>query len=156
MQLSALLSSLSLFGAALAVPDDTRPLEDRAAKTATVVLDTATVVGNVMNKVESFGGIPYAKPPTGPLRLKPPVRLTGNIGTFDATGPAAACPQMITSSDNQNVLLDLLGDIANLPFVQKATGQTEDCLSITVARPRAPRLMRSCPSSTGFLEVASR
>ncbi|CCF42045.1 carboxylesterase [Colletotrichum higginsianum] len=145
MQLSALLSSLSLLGAALAVPDDTRPLEDRAAKTATVVLDTATVVGNVMNKVESFGGIPYAKPPTGPLRLKPPVRLTGNIGTFDATGPAAACPQMITSSDNQNVLLDLLGDIANLPFVQKATGQTEDCLSITVARPEGTKADAKLP-----------
>ncbi|TQN67875.1 putative secreted lipase, partial [Colletotrichum shisoi] len=145
MQLSALLSSLSLLGAALAVPDDTRPLEDRAAKTATVVLDTATVVGNVMNKVESFGGIPFAKPPTGPLRLKPPVRLTGNIGTFDATGPAAACPQMITSSDNQNALLDLLGDIANLPFIQEATGQTEDCLSITVARPEGTKADAKLP-----------
>lgn len=135
MQLPALVSSFSLFGAALAVSEHTRPLEDRAAKTATVVLDTATVVGNVMNKVESFGGIPYAKPPTGSLRLRPPVRLTDNIGTFDATGPAGACPQMIASSDSENILFNLLGDIANLPLIQKATGQSEDCLTITVARP---------------------
>ncbi|KAL0931278.1 sterol esterase precursor [Colletotrichum truncatum] len=145
MQLPAFISSLSLLGAALAVSEHTQPLEDRAAKTATVVLDTATVVGNVMNKVESFGGIPYAKPPTGPLRLKPPVRLTDNIGTFDATGPAGACPQMISSSDSQNILFDLLGDIANLPFVQKASGQSEDCLSITVARPEGTKADAKLP-----------
>ncbi|KAJ0155857.1 putative secreted lipase [Colletotrichum tanaceti] len=138
MQFSALLSSLFLAGAAsAAVSDDTRrsPLENRAEKTVKVVLKTATVIGNVMNGIESFGGIPYAEPPTGRLRLKPPVRLTRNIGTYDATGPAAACPQMVTSSDNMNVLIGVLGDLANLPFVQEATGQTEDCLSITVARP---------------------
>ncbi|KAK1483402.1 carboxylesterase [Colletotrichum cuscutae] len=136
MQLPTLVSSLSLLGAALAVSDHVQTLEDRAVANATVVLKTATVVGNVMNNVESFGGIPYAKPPTGQLRLKPPVRLKENIGTFDATGPAAACPQMVSSSDSDNILFNLLGDIANLPFVQKATGQTEDCLTITVARPQ--------------------
>ncbi|KAK2035176.1 carboxylesterase [Colletotrichum zoysiae] len=145
MQLPALLSSISLLGAALAVPENSQPLEDRAASTATVVLDTATVVGNVKNNVESFGGIPYAKPPTGQLRLKPPVRLTGNIGTFDATGPAAACPQMIASSDGTNTLINILGDIANLPFVQKATGQTEDCLTITVARPQGTKADAKLP-----------
>ncbi|KAK2001144.1 carboxylesterase [Colletotrichum falcatum] len=145
MQLLTLLSYISLLRAALAVPVNSRPLEDRAAVTATVVLDTATVVGNVMNNVESFGGIPFAKPPTGQLRLKPPVRLTENIGTFDAIGPAAACPQMIASSDSTNKLIDILGDIANLPFVQKATGQTEDCLTITVARPQGTKADAKLP-----------
>ncbi|WYZ39874.1 hypothetical protein EsH8_IV_000215 [Colletotrichum jinshuiense] len=145
MQLPVLISTLSLLGAALAVSDDYQPLEDRAVKNATVVLQTATVVGNVMNNVESFGGIPFAKPPTGKLRLKPPVRLTGNIGTFDATGPAAACPQMLSSSESENVLFDLLGDIANLPFVQKASGQTEDCLTITVARPEGTKADAKLP-----------
>ncbi|TEA21593.1 putative secreted lipase [Colletotrichum sidae] len=145
MQLPAFVSSLSLAGAVLAVSEHTQPLGDRAAKTATVVLDTATVVGNVMNKVESFGGIPFAKPPTGPLRLRPPVRLTENMGTFDATGPAGACPQMISSSDSENLLFDLLGDIANLPFVQKASGQSEDCLTITVARPEGTKADAKLP-----------
>lgn len=115
----------------------TAPLKERAAKTATVVIPApeATVLGNVKNDVESFGGIPYAHPPTGQLRLKPPKRLTEPMGTFDGTGPAGACPQFIASTDSKNFLFDLLGDITNLPFVQNATGQSEDCLSITVARP---------------------
>ncbi|KAK1585869.1 carboxylesterase [Colletotrichum navitas] len=145
MQLLTLLSSISLLGTALAVPENSQPLEDRAVSTATVVLDTATVIGNVMNNVESFGGIPFAKPPTGPLRLKPPVRLTENIGTFDATGPAAACPQMVVSSDAKSNLIGLLGDIANLPFVQTVTGQTEDCLTITVARPQGTKADAKLP-----------
>jgi carboxylesterase type B len=99
----------------------------------------ATVLGNVMNKVESFGGIPYAHPPVGQLRLRPPKRLTESIGTFDGTGPAGACPQFVSSTESTNFLFDLLGDIANLPFIQNATGQTEDCLSITVARPQGTK-----------------
>lgn len=88
-----------------------------------------------MNKVESFGGIPYAHPPVGPLRLRPPMRLTESIGTFDGTGPAGACPQFLASTESKNILFDILGDLANLPFVHTVTGQSEDCLSITVARP---------------------
>jgi len=117
-------------------------LDDRAAAgTATVVIPSpdATVLGNVMNKVESFGGIPYAHPPVGQLRLRPPKRLTESIGTFDGTGPAGACPQFVSSTESTNFLFDLLGDIANLPFIQNATGQTEDCLSITVARPQGTK-----------------
>ncbi|KAJ4301982.1 hypothetical protein N0V88_002113 [Collariella sp. IMI 366227] len=88
-----------------------------------------------MNKVESFGGIPFAHPPVGQLRLRPPKRLTESIGIFDGTGPAGACPQFVSSTESKDFLFDLLGDIANLPFVQDVTGQSEDCLTITVARP---------------------
>ena len=118
-----------------AAPNPT--IEDRAAKTATVTIPSpdATVLGNVKNKVESFGGIPYAHPPIGKLRLRPPKRLTESIGTFDGTGPAGACPQFVVSNDAENLLFDTIGDIANIPFIQNATGQSEDCLSITVARP---------------------
>lgn len=119
----------------------TAPLHDRAEKTATVVIPSpeATVLGNVKNDVESFGGIPYAHPPVGQLRLKPPKRLTEPLGTFDGTGPAGACPQFVASTESKNFLLDLLGDITNLPFVQDVTGQSEDCLSITVARPEGTK-----------------
>ncbi|KAM0331356.1 hypothetical protein ACHAQA_003028 [Verticillium albo-atrum] len=136
---------LGLLGTALAQSDGTPVLDERAAGTATVVLPAATVLGNVMNKVESFGGIPFAEPPTGRLRLKPPKRLTRQLGTFDATGPAAACPQMVVSTESENILFDLLGEIANLPFVQKVTGQTEDCLSITVARPEGTKADAKLP-----------
>lgn len=108
---------------------------NRASETATVTLPSATILGNVKDGVESFGGIPYADPPTGSLRLRPPRRLTRSLGVFDGTGPAGACPQFVSSPESENFLESILGSIANIPFVHNATGQSEDCLSITVARP---------------------
>lgn len=139
---------LSAIGVSAApAPTPTADLDDRAAKTATVVIPSpdATVLGNVMNKVESFGGIPYAHPPVGQLRMRPPKRLTESIGTFDGTGPAGACPQFVSSTESKSFLFDLLGDIANLPFVQEVTGQSEDCLSITVARPEGTKADAKLP-----------
>ncbi|CRK37527.1 hypothetical protein BN1708_007394, partial [Verticillium longisporum] len=52
---------------------------------------------------------------------------------------------MVSSSESENFLFNLLGDIANLPFVQKVTGQTEDCLSITVARPEGTKADAKLP-----------
>jgi carboxylesterase type B len=103
--------------------------------TATVHLAYATVLGNVDDGVESFGGIPYAEPPVQNRRLRPPERLTRSIGVFDGTGPAGACPQMVMASDAKNFLSSVIGNTANLPFVQDAAGESEDCLTITVARP---------------------
>ncbi|KAG8411268.1 hypothetical protein J3459_016419 [Metarhizium acridum] len=127
--------SVSLLWAAFALASPTGTPERRAARTATAVVPAGTILGNVQNGVESFGGIPYAKPPLGPLRMKPPVRRTESLGVFDATGPAGACPQHAASTESKNFLLNTLGSIANLPFVQNVTGQSEDCLTITVARP---------------------
>lgn len=141
--LSLLLLSAAAGVSAAPAPTPAAPLDERATPTgtATIVIPSpdATVLGNVMNKVESFGGIPYAHPPVGQLRMRPPKRLTESIGTFDGTGPAGACPQFVSSTESTNFLFDLLGDIANLPFVQNATGQSEDCLSITVARPEGTK-----------------
>ncbi|KAJ4245723.1 hypothetical protein NW762_013847 [Fusarium torreyae] len=143
--LRSLLSVLLLSGSVLASAQPDGTLADRAAKTATVVLPSATILGNVNNKVESFGGIPYAEPPEGKLRLRPPKRLTRSLGTFDGTGPAGACPQMVASTKSKDVLFDLLGSIANLPFVQTVTGQSEDCLTITVARPEGTKANAKLP-----------
>ena len=114
------------------------PTGKRFLPTATVVLSLppeSTILGNVINKVESFGGIPYAEPPVGSLRLRPPKRVETSLGTFDATGPAGACPQMLVPTESKNFLLKTLGSVVNLPFIHNVTGQSEDCLSVTVARP---------------------
>ncbi|GAO16369.1 uncharacterized protein UV8b_00274 [Ustilaginoidea virens] len=125
--LSSFLAWASIAGASSA--------EQRSAGLATVVAPAGTVLGNVRNGVESFNGIPYALPPLGPLRMKPPVRRTQSLGVFDATGPAGACPQMVASTSSRGFLSGLLGKIANLPLVQIITRQSEDCLTITVVRP---------------------
>ena len=104
--------------------------------TATVVLPAATVVGSVSDGVEYYRGIPYAHPPTGSLRLKPPVRLE-SFGSVQATGVGPACPQM-TAVEITPLLVDVLG----LPGVEQtltfgtAQGdETEDCLTMSVMRP---------------------
>ncbi|KAJ5094983.1 hypothetical protein N7532_007274 [Penicillium argentinense] len=105
------------------------------SETATVEIPFATILGSISNNVETFAGIPYAEPPTGSNRLRPPTRLTKSLGIFDATGTAAACPQFLASPDSTDFLQKILGSVANIPFVNNATDQSEDCLTITVARP---------------------
>lgn len=145
VQVHFLVATALLLTVGLAAPAE--PVEERAVGTATVAIPSpkATILGNVMNKVESFGGIPYADPPTRSLRLRPPQRLTRALGTFDGTGPAGACPQFVSSIESTNLLLDLLGTVANIPFVQNVTGQSEDCLTITVARPQGTKAGANLP-----------
>lgn len=57
-----------------------------------------TVRGRVVrvlnNTVEQYLGIPFAQPPVGPLRFKPPLPKTPWEGTVDATAGNTACPQV--------------------------------------------------------------
>ncbi|KAF5011506.1 hypothetical protein FDECE_2378 [Fusarium decemcellulare] len=103
---------------------------------ATVKIPGATLNGAEEDDVESFSAIPFAQPPVGSLRLRPPQRLNESLGDFDATQSADACPQVIVSTESENFLFRLLAKAANLPFIQKASGQSEDCLTITVQRPK--------------------
>ncbi|SPO03612.1 probable triacylglycerol lipase V precursor [Cephalotrichum gorgonifer] len=114
-------------------PGTDKILQDRADQ-ATVSLPHATVVGKATDSVETFSGIPYAEPPLGPLRLKPPKRLSRNLGRVDGTGSAPSCPQMHLTTENDNILLDLIGDALTLPFAQAINGQ-EDCLTVSIQRP---------------------
>lgn len=110
---------------------------DATVTATTVVLPAGTVIGSVSGDVEYYRGIPYAQPPTGSLRLKPPVRLE-SFGSVQATGVGPACPQM-TAID----YTDLLLEVAVLPGVEDTVlygsslgDETEDCLTISVMRPQ--------------------
>ena len=108
-----------------------------ATATTTVVLPAGTVIGSVGDGVEYFRGIPYAQPPTGSLRLKPPVRLE-SFGSVQATGVGPACPQG-TAIDITPLLLDVsvLPDVEETLFFGSTLGdETEDCLTISVMRPQ--------------------
>ncbi|KAK4032435.1 Alpha/Beta hydrolase protein [Parachaetomium inaequale] len=125
----------ALLGQAAAAPPEppTNVIEKRAAPT--VSISAGSIVGVTRLATDAFNGIPFAKPPVGPLRLKPPVRLDSSLGVFDATGIAPACPQFLADSDSNDFLAKVIGTVTNLPFFQKALKISEDCLTVNVIRP---------------------
>ncbi|MBX9654673.1 carboxylesterase family protein [bacterium] len=102
----------------------TAGLENAPTKnpTAIVSIDQGKIRGLVESGVEVFRGIPYAAPPVGDLRWKPPAPPAHwqNIRDCFEFGPA--CPQ------NNNPLQHMLPLGAIKSF-------SEDCLSLNVYRP---------------------
>ncbi|KAK4064343.1 hypothetical protein Trihar35433_7860 [Trichoderma harzianum] len=99
----------------------------------TVALRYSTVVGSSSNGVDSFRGIPYAQPPVGSLRLKPPQPITSSLGEVQATATPKACPQFssqFTPSGLPPALVDIITNISNV-----VQNQDEDCLTLNVQRP---------------------
>ncbi|MFE0252384.1 carboxylesterase/lipase family protein [Streptomyces sp. NPDC059010] len=75
-----------------------------------------------------FHGIPFAAPPTGELRWRPPRPAARWSGARDATAPAHPCPQLPLT------LLPDGGPV--LPGESNRTGSTvEDCLYLNVRTP---------------------
>ncbi|WP_238847424.1 carboxylesterase/lipase family protein [Nocardia arthritidis] len=74
-----------------------------------VVTDAGAVRGIGNSQYRQFQGIPYAAPPVGPLRWRPPVAPAPWDGVRDATRPGPDCPQ--------------------------GTGGNEDCLYLNVWAP---------------------
>lgn len=94
-----------------------------------------TVDGRSVSGIDTFNGIPYAVPPTGSLRIRPPQRLPGNqTGRVDATGIAAACPQLLLSPADDTIVGKVGGELLQTHFLSKLTGQ-EDCLTVSIQRP---------------------
>jgi para-nitrobenzyl esterase len=84
--------------------------------------------GNRQNGIDVFRGVPFAAPPIGNKRFKPPDRVEPWSGVRDATKPGPVCPQAPSR------LRFAMGD-----FV--AT-QDEDCLQVTVWTPKADATRR--------------
>lgn len=129
MLISSFLLSLLAIAPALAAP------AKRAAPTVTIAHPEATIVGSAGFRVESFNGVPFAQPPTGSLRLKPPKPIESSLGTVKATGIAKSCPQFFFSTDNPEFPGSVVGMLANIPMFQKVTNAGEDCLSLNIRRP---------------------
>ncbi len=88
-------------------------LVDVPASTGTILTDRGAVTGAHGGKSWSYKNIPYAAPPVGPLRWKPPQPAACWKGARDGTAWGALCPQ---------------SDAAGTAPV---TG-TEDCLQLNV------------------------
>ncbi|XP_042236794.1 para-nitrobenzyl esterase-like [Homarus americanus] len=98
-----------------------------AAQYSSIKLRQGTVQGVLRQssgrQIYAYLGIPYAKPPIGDLRFKPPQRHEGWRTTLYASEMGAACPQ---------------------PFLTSVQ-VSEDCLTINVWVPELPRGFRQYP-----------
>ncbi|EKD14821.1 lipase 3 precursor [Drepanopeziza brunnea f. sp. 'multigermtubi' MB_m1] len=94
---------------------------------------------------ESFRGIPFAKPPIGQLRLRPPQPLSALGETVDTENPRS-CPQMFFGNDlYSSPFTSVVGAIAENPLFQKVTNTGEDCLTINVQRPKGTTASSNLP-----------
>ncbi|KAJ4393032.1 hypothetical protein N0V93_002238 [Gnomoniopsis smithogilvyi] len=109
------------------------PLQKRDV-TATLA-DGSTVIGYEAEGLSTFQGIPYAQPPVGDLRLRPPQPITTPLGTIDATKDAKACPQLVLNLNSSSLVESVAGQLVNTPFGQTTLNAGEDCLTLNVIAP---------------------
>uniref|UniRef100_A0A8C1WC11 Carboxylic ester hydrolase n=1 Tax=Cyprinus carpio TaxID=7962 RepID=A0A8C1WC11_CYPCA len=79
--------------------------------------------------ISSYFGVPFAKPPVGPLRLAPPQPAEAWQGVRDATKQPPMCLQA------REVLLELL---ANFSMSVEVPEVSEDCLYLNIYTPSKP------------------
>jgi para-nitrobenzyl esterase len=88
----------------------------------TVAAPAGSVEGSVQGKVQAFKGIPYAQPPVGPMRWKPPAERPAWTGVRKAIAPGPACVQPRSRA---------IGIYTNPP-----AKMSEDCLTLNIWAPR--------------------
>ncbi|KAI0159382.1 Alpha/Beta hydrolase protein [Pestalotiopsis sp. NC0098] len=120
--ITALLGTVSVLGGPL--------VERQDVAQPTVTIADGTVVGIVRDNTESFAGIPFAQPPVGALRLKPPQRLNSSFGTLMPRTLA-----LLVDTSNTDFLSQVLEYLVDTPLFMSALNQSEDCLFMTVQRP---------------------
>lgn len=100
-----------------------------AADSSSVVrVDSGLVRGQVGDDHLTFSGIPYAAPPVGDRRWRPPATPARWSGVRDATDPSTPCPQAGYDDKGQPTVVG-----------------SEDCLTVDVGRPRSDRPGRPLP-----------
>ncbi len=88
------------------------------AQAPTVQTTSGAIAGSAADGVRSFKGIPYAQPPVGPLRWKPPLPAVAWTGTRDAAKFGNDCMQKPLADS-------------------RAPDVSEDCLTLNVWTPAA-------------------
>ena len=69
-------------------------LEPGLAKTRPTAIDSGQIEGSQIGETRVFKGIPFAAPPVGPLRWRPPQPVRPWKGVRQASSFSAACPQL--------------------------------------------------------------
>jgi triacylglycerol lipase len=113
-------------------------LEPRSTTPVVTITAPAATITGIAGTVEQFPGIPFALPPTGSLRLKPPQPITTAIGNYEATSNGPACPQFVFSDNaglNGLIPTSEIGLLLDTPLFQTTLDESEDCLYLNVHRP---------------------
>ncbi|KAF8188779.1 carotenoid ester lipase precursor [Mycena galopus ATCC 62051] len=106
-----------------------------ATPAPTVQLDRATVTGVTSGTLKKFLGIPYVRPPTGPLRFRLPHPISSYTENLAAEAYGPICPQMkqqlVLPADVPEIVIEEVGGTgAPIPL-----NQSEDCLTVNVIAP---------------------
>ena len=117
------------------------------------------VRGLVEDGVHAFRGVPYAAPPFGPNRLRPPAPVVAWDGTRDATRPGPEPPQVAppaTGGAEAGVQEEWHDVDAAFAAVERATA-TDDCLNLNLwtPDPGASRLPVMVWIQGGMFELSS-
>jgi para-nitrobenzyl esterase len=96
-----------------------------SAQSLTVSTPTGAIQGSIEGALRVFKGIPYAKPPVGPMRWKPPAPLEAWTGVRKATAFGAACVQPRRQ-------------VASI-YANPPERMSEDCLTLNVWAPKDAR-----------------
>lgn len=91
----------------------------------TVDAPAGQAAGSIDKGVRVFKGLPYAQPPVGPLRWKPPQPLERWAGVRDATRFGPACMQLKSGPGNI--------------YADDPPAMSEDCLSLNIWTPKDAR-----------------
>jgi para-nitrobenzyl esterase len=103
-----------------------------AATEPTAHIETGDLAGRLVGSVAIYKNIPFATPPVGPLRWKPPQPAAPWAGVRDAGEYGPACPQTINANGRPN----------GGGYVGPTS---EDCLSLNVFAPYQPQSSRRAP-----------
>lgn len=124
--------------AALARPLE--ELENDSGKRPSVTIANGTVIGKTSQSgIDTFRGIPFAQPPVGDLRLRPPQPVNTSFGVVETTNELPhACPQI-----HKTFHLASLKHFPNLafssilesPLIRGFVKASEDCLTLDLQRP---------------------
>ncbi len=128
------LAGICVVASLVALPSS--PSEAQADPTLRVLTDRGAVVGLVDGSEKEWRGVPYAAPPVGDLRFRPPGRHEAWAGDRDATQFADPCIQLISDTETEG---------------------SEDCLYLNVFAPTdstpssdLPVMVHLHPGGNGF------
>jgi para-nitrobenzyl esterase len=109
-----------------------RPQRDKP-KGPLVHLASGTLEGSMSGAIAVFKGIPFATPPIGPLRWRPPQPVAPWPGVRDATKPSQPCMQSLQGTDS---FIQPLAAAYGVPYTPQQLDPSEDCLYLNVWTPQ--------------------